>query len=295
MARLADRLWLVFWESSLAFFFFLTDLRLDFVAQLALLSFLKCLRCVADNYEGVVRRRYFSKFLRFCFVSFLLLLMVVNAYLTMSHRSLSNQTPFQIFFYFEHFILLFAAITTISSYIQDRKENFGVPQQNRDFSELCFPVIDSFSRLLLYVGFIVSMIEVRTFPLFAAHPAYLTMTEFKQAAVDLFTWYRADRNGNTLLPGATLEELPAEDNGCIICREEMGTEVTALPCCHVFHTSCLRSWFQRQWTCPMCRMPVQRVSYPELMPPDPPVQPPDPPSRPSTPPQSSPDPEPPEW
>lgn len=38
------------------------------------------------------------------------------------------------------------------------------------------------------------------------------------------------------LPGATPEALPAEDNACVICREEMGPEVTALPCCHVFHT-----------------------------------------------------------
>ena len=29
-----------------------------------------------------------------------------------------------------------------------------------------------------------------------------------------------------------------------------------LPCNHIFHTSCLRSWFQRQHTCPTCRMDV---------------------------------------
>ena len=31
-----------------------------------------------------------------------------------------------------------------------------------------------------------------------------------------------------------------------------------LPCNHIFHTSCLRSWFQRQHTCPTCRMDVLR-------------------------------------
>lgn len=31
-----------------------------------------------------------------------------------------------------------------------------------------------------------------------------------------------------------------------------------LPCNHIFHVSCLRSWFQRQQTCPTCRMDVLR-------------------------------------
>ena len=33
-----------------------------------------------------------------------------------------------------------------------------------------------------------------------------------------------------------------------------------LPCNHIFHVSCLRSWFQRQQTCPTCRMDVLRIA-----------------------------------
>ncbi|PAV90204.1 hypothetical protein WR25_05658 isoform A [Diploscapter pachys] len=45
------------------------------------------------------------------------------------------------------------------------------------------------------------------------------------------------------------------DATCIICREEMTAETQPkrLPCSHVFHSHCLRSWFQRQQTCPTCR------------------------------------------
>lgn len=32
-----------------------------------------------------------------------------------------------------------------------------------------------------------------------------------------------------------------------------------LPCGHIFHTSCLRSWFQRQQTCPTCRLNILRT------------------------------------
>merc|ERR1719319_1391082 len=31
-----------------------------------------------------------------------------------------------------------------------------------------------------------------------------------------------------------------------------------LPCNHIFHRNCLRSWFQRQQTCPTCRLDVLR-------------------------------------
>ena len=90
------------------------------------------------------------------------------------------------------------------------------------------------------------------------------------------------------------------DNVCIICREEMVTGAKRLPCNHIFHTrwerprgawasrvalggrppgpanhclvltpSCLRSWFQRQQTCPTCRMDVLRASLPTQSPPPP--------------------------
>ena len=50
---------------------------------------------------------------------------------------------------------------------------------------------------------------------------------------------------------------------CIICREEMLAPSTKkLPCGHIFHKACLRSWFQRQQTCPTCRLDVLRAPLP---------------------------------
>lgn len=63
---------------------------------------------------------------------------------------------------------------------------------------------------------------------------------------------------NNLYPLATEQELREGDNTCIICREEMTVESGAkkLPCNHIFHPNCLRSWFQRQQSCPTCRTDV---------------------------------------
>ena len=75
-------------------------------------------------------------------------------------------------------------------------------------------------------------------------------------------------------PDATMEELSSGDNVCIICREEMTEGCKKLPCNHIFHTSCLRNWFQRQQTCPTCRMDILRPPAPRPAPQQANVQPP---------------------
>ncbi len=64
-------------------------------------------------------------------------------------------------------------------------------------------------------------------------------------------------------PTVTSEQLRNyADTICIICREEMNgdNQVKKLPCDHIFHKNCLRSWFQRQQTCPTCRTQVLRLN-----------------------------------
>ena len=73
---------------------------------------------------------------------------------------------------------------------------------------------------------------------------------------------RAIRNMNAYYPNATAQDIENSDNVCIICRENMlgNGSCKKLPCNHIFHISCLRSWFQRQQTCPTCRMDILRVN-----------------------------------
>lgn len=83
---------------------------------------------------------------------------------------------------------------------------------------------------------------------------------FKKALNDVILSRRAIRNMNTLYPDASPEELAQSDNICIICREDMVNTSKKLPCGHIFHTACLRSWFQRQQTCPTCRLNILRTT-----------------------------------
>ncbi|NXI35027.1 AMFR ligase, partial [Galbula dea] len=52
---------------------------------------------------------------------------------------------------------------------------------------------------------------------------------------------------------ATPEELAANNDDCAICWDSMQS-ARRLPCGHLFHSSCLRSWLEQDTSCPTCRM-----------------------------------------
>ena len=100
------------------------------------------------------------------------------------------------------------------------------------------------------------MFKIHTLPIFALRPMYLAIRKFRKSLSDIVLSRRAIAQLE-VYPNATEEDV-ANDNTCIICREEMvpGPSAKKLPCGHIFHAACLRSWFQRQQTCPPCRLDV---------------------------------------
>lgn len=53
-------------------------------------------------------------------------------------------------------------------------------------------------------------------------------------------------------PMATNEELEKNCDDCAICWDRMES-ARKLPCGHLFHNSCLRSWLEQDTSCPTCR------------------------------------------
>jgi len=49
-----------------------------------------------------------------------------------------------------------------------------------------------------------------------------------------------------------------DEPGCVICLSdfEIGQKVSALPCCHTFHTKCLDDWIKRKQKCPVCKFEI---------------------------------------
>ena len=43
-----------------------------------------------------------------------------------------------------------------------------------------------------------------------------------------------------------------KEDECAICRDPMES-ARILPCGHLYHSACLRSWLERDFSCPSCR------------------------------------------
>ncbi|XP_068034788.1 E3 ubiquitin-protein ligase synoviolin [Anomalospiza imberbis] len=275
MEHLLERSWYAVTETCLAFTVFRDDFSPRFVALFTLLLFLKCFHWLAeDRVDFMERSPNISWLFHFRIVSLMLLLGILD-FLFVSHAYhsiLTRGASVQLVFGFEYAILMTMVLTIFIKYVLHsidlQNEN---PWDNKAVFMLYTELFTGLIKVLLYMAFMTIMIKVHTFPLFAIRPMYLAMRQFKKAVTDAIMSRRAIRNMNTLYPDATAEELQAVDNVCIICREEMVTGAKRLPCNHIFHTSCLRSWFQRQQTCPTCRMDVLRASLPPQPPPEPPA------------------------
>lgn len=264
MEHLIERSWYAVTETCLAFTVFRDDFSPRFVALFTLLLFLKCFHWLAEDRVDFMERSPNISWLFHMRVLSLMGLLAVLDFMFVNHAChsiITRGASVQLVFGFEYAILLTMVLTTFIKYllhtIDLQSEN---PWDNKAVYMLYTELFTGFIKVLLYIAFMTIMIKVHTFPLFAIRPMYLAMRQFKKAVTDAIMSRRAIRNMNTLYPDATPEDLQASDNVCIICREEMVTGAKKLPCNHIFHSSCLRSWFQRQQTCPTCRMDVLRAS-----------------------------------
>ncbi|ESN95417.1 hypothetical protein HELRODRAFT_102639 [Helobdella robusta] len=267
MEHLIERSWYAVTETCLAFTVFRDDFSPRFVALFTMLLFVKCFHWLAEdrvdyffNYQ-MERSPVISVLFHARAIALLALLTMVDLYFTNHayHNTLIKGPSVQLVFGFEYAILLTMVLHILIKYmlhtIDRQNEN---PWENKAVYLLYSELMLGFLKVVLYILFLIIMVKVHTFPLFVVRPMYLTFREFKKAMNDVILSRRAIHNMNTLYPTATPEELASGDNVCIICREEMHSNAKKLPCNHIFHSNCLRSWFQRQQTCPTCRMDVFR-------------------------------------
>lgn len=193
------------------------------------------------------------------------LLMVLGSldYMLLMHAynsALARGPSVQLVFGFEYAILLTVVASTAIKYVLHAAEmRTDTPWENKAVFLLYTELFIGFIKVILYVLFVVIMAKFYALPMFVFRPMFFTIRNFKKALSDVIMSRRAIRNMNTLYPDATPEELRLSDNICIICREDMVNHSKKLPCGHIFHTTCLRSWFQRQQTCPTCRLNILRA------------------------------------
>ncbi|KAK0088371.1 hypothetical protein PV325_012269 [Microctonus aethiopoides] len=262
LEHLLEKAWYAVTETCLAFTVFRDDFSSKFIALFTLLLFLKSFHWLAEDRVDYMERSPVITWLFHLRVATLLtLLSSINlALIEYAYNStIAKGASVQLVFGFEYAILLTVVLNISVKYILHTIDlQRETPWENKPVFLLYTELIIGFIKVVLYVAFVTVMVKLYTLPLFALRPMYYTMRNFKKAFQDIVMSRRAIRNMNTFYPDATPEELAAADNVCIICREEMVSASKKLPCNHIFHTACLRSWFQRQQTCPTCRLNILR-------------------------------------
>jgi E3 ubiquitin-protein ligase synoviolin len=139
-------------------------------------------------------------------------------------------------------------------------------------------LITDFIKLFSYLTFFLLILTFYGLPLNILREVWITARSFLLKVRDLRRLRAATRNMDQMYPNLGYEEWERlEDKTCIICREEMVVERPGgenagngnangsgnnardghqdnapkkLSCGHIFHFHCLRSWLERQQSCP---------------------------------------------
>jgi len=186
------------------------------------------------------------------------LLTVDCLFLSNSLRSLiqKREASVAIFFSFEYMILATSTVSTFVKYIFYVSDMLMEGQWERKAVYTFYlELISDLVHLSLYMLFFIAIFLNYGVPLHLIRELYETFRNFRIRIADYVRYRKITSNMNERFPDATAEELDASDATCIICREEM-TTAKKLLCGHLFHVHCLRSWLERQHTCPTCRAPI---------------------------------------
>ncbi|RNA42947.1 E3 ubiquitin- ligase AMFR-like [Brachionus plicatilis] len=189
-------------------------------------------------------------------------------YASFFHYKLADLPSGQrLFLFSEAFVLALRSLYVISKYSIHIVDIYNLVQLNHkgtiqyylDFVFELFVIsadLLNYLHMLIYGNFYLSMASL------------VICMEIKRLVIDLQK--RMKRHSNYLkildkmekkIPWATQEELNLNDNTCAVCWEIM-ERARRLPCSHMFHHNCLRSWLEQDTSCPTCRKSLQENKDP---------------------------------
>ncbi|KAK4256161.1 hypothetical protein QN277_009064 [Acacia crassicarpa] len=255
--RLNEQSWREVMEILFAITIFRQDFSVTFLAMVTALLLIKALHWLAQKRVEYIETTptvpLLSHIRIVSFMVFLLLLDGLFLYSSMKQLIQTWQASVSLFFAFEYMIL---ATTTVSIFV---KYLFYVSDmlmegqwEKKPVFTFYLELIRDLLHLSMYMCFFLVIFVNYGVPLHLIRELYETFRNFKVRVADYVRYRKITSNMNDRFPDANPEELNASDPTCIICREEM-TTAKKLVCGHFFHVHCLRSWLERQNTCPICR------------------------------------------
>ncbi|KAK9144196.1 hypothetical protein Sjap_004099 [Stephania japonica] len=255
--RLNEQSWREVMEILFAITIFRQDFSVTFLAMVTALLLIKALHWLAQKRVEYIETTpsvpTLSHIRIISFMGFLLALDSLFLYNSLKYLIKTWQPSVSLFFAFEYMILATTTVSTFVKYVFYVSDMLMEGQWERKAVYTFYlELIRDLVHLSMYLCFFLVIFMNYGVPLHLIRELYETFRNFRVRVADYVRYRKITSNMNDRFPDATPEELNASDATCIICREEMIT-AKKLICGHLFHVHCLRSWLERQHTCPTCR------------------------------------------
>ena len=250
-----------FTETCLALTYFRDELNLKVAGLFVALLVSKIFHWLCKEritYMESTQNTPFLKHIRLIALK-LLLLSVDMAFVSVALHSIQTRGPsVWLLFGFEFLCLvvnIYAIFTRYILHIVDLMTPGG--WMNKETYVFYLELTAEVARVFVYVAFFFILFTYYGIPLHIFRDLYMSVKNLIRRINEFCQARNITSRMDELFPDATEEEL-VDRPICIICREDMtfGQRVKKLQCGHLFHFQCLRTWLERQQSCPTCRQAI---------------------------------------
>ena len=265
--HLYERSWFAVMDTCLALTMFRDGFDFLFILRFGTLLFAKTFHwIIADRIDFMEQSLQTSWKFHLKMISIMLIFYLLDLVMLMAtiNYTLEMGPSMLIVFGFEYALLSSSLVGMFIKYcLQTYELSLETPWEDKITYFSYVDLALDFFKLVAYSGLVAVLVHYYGLPLHIVRDVYVTLRTFIERVKKLIRSRQAIANMETRYPTATPAELAETDRVCIVCREDMVAPILGgpnqtprselpkkLPCGHLFHFRCLRSWLDRQQACP---------------------------------------------
>lgn len=262
--RVQDRVGQAIVETLLAMTIFRQNVEsFGLLSRFVLLAFMKIFHWLAQDRVDFIETTQHVSLLQHARLMTMIVWLIISD-LFLLHTSLVNTfshgVSVHLLFAFEYSMQVSVAVAVLLKYTFSIID-MGIwngSWRNKSIAVFYVDLTRDLVHLITYSAFFFVVFSTYGIPIHLIRDIYWTFRNFQTRVRDFLRYRQIAANMENRFPDASEEDLERSDHMCIVCREEMSSSMRAkrLPCNHVFHLDCLKSWLERQQNCPICRSAI---------------------------------------